>query len=111
MEPADAVAVNGSADSSEDQDHVKSCLRSRRVLQHDELLRVSKNVAKWREVGNALKYNFKQLDAFESEEKSDSVYKMLQDWLAWKEDKATVGRLAKALHLNQELEAINSLTP
>ena len=36
---------------------------------------------------------------------------MLVSWLHWKEDKATVGRLAKALFLNDQLEAIECLSP
>ena len=42
---------------------------------------------------------------------SDAVHKMVLDWMAWKKEKATVGRLSKALYLNKEWEAILSLTP
>jgi hypothetical protein len=36
---------------------------------------------------------------------------MLLSWLNWKDEKATVGRLAKALFLHDQLEAIECLTP
>ena len=114
MEMAESPAEMNGCESGQNSDHVKSCLKSRRVLQHDELLRISKNIgANWRQVGNALKFNFKQLDVWESEgqNQSDSVYKMLQEWLAWKEEKATASRMAKALYLNQEWEAIDCLCP
>ena len=38
-------------------------------------------------------------------------HKMVLDWIAWKKEKATVGRLTKALYLNTEWEAILSLNP
>ena len=71
-----------------------------------------------------LRFNFTKLDSLahsaaahaggtteETTEEQDAVHKMLLDWVAWKGDKATVGRLAKALFLNQEWEAIQSLNP
>ena len=107
------------ADLNHDQnDHVQKCLKSRRVLEEDELLRTSKHVENdWRQLGNALKFNFTKLDALELEQGSSSesvdkaVLKMFQDWMAWKKEKATVGRLTKALYLNNEWEAILSLNP
>jgi hypothetical protein len=102
----------GGADSN--AEHVQKCLRSKRILQGDELLRLSKNVgSEWRRLGNALKFNFTKLDALEAETQtqSDTVHKMMQDWLAWKQDKATVGRITKALYLSKEWEAIDSLNP
>lgn len=111
--------------SEEQQGHMQECLKSQRVLQDDELLRLSKRVCKgkWRQLGNSLKFNFTKLDSLahsaaahaggttEETEEQDAVHKMLLDWVAWKGDKATVGRLAKALFLNQEWEAIQSLNP
>ena len=102
------------ADPNRNNEHVEKCLKSRRILQDDELLRISKNVGQdWRQLGNALKFNFTKLDALEAETTSteDAVHKMLQDWCAWKQEKATVGRLSKALFLNHEWQAIQSLNP
>merc|ERR1712038_2107867 len=105
---------NESSDPNRNNEHVEKCLKSRRILQDDELLRISKNVCQdWRQLGNALKFNFTKLDALEAETTSteDAVHKMFQDWCAWKQEKATVGRLSKALFLNHEWQAIESLTP
>ena len=100
--------------TEEQKDHVQKCLKSRRVLEEDEILRLSKQISsEWRQFGNALKFNFTKLDALaaETETQSDGVHKMVLDWMAWKKEKATVGRLSKALYLNKEWEAILSLTP
>ena len=104
--------------NEDNQEHVQACLKSRRVVQDDELLRLSKNVCKgdWRQLGNSLKFNFTKLDALaagtdEGGQEEDAVHKMLLDWVAWKGEKATVGRLSKALYLNNEWEAIQSLNP
>jgi hypothetical protein len=100
--------------SDEQREQVQKCLKSRRVIQEDEILRLSKHVgSEWRQFGNALKFNFTKLDALaaETESQSDAVHKMVLDWMAWKKEKATVGRLSKALYLNKEWEAILSLTP
>ena len=123
----DMAECNGHLDfpdgvSQEQQGHIQECLKSRRVLQDDELLRLSKRVCNgnWRQLGNSLKFNFTKLDALahhasasgttETEEQ-DAVHKMLLDWVAWKGEKATVGRLTKALFLNQEWDAIQCLNP
>lgn len=118
---AECCASNGFEDSannglsSEQNEHVQACLKSRKVIGEDELLRLSKQVGPetWRQLGNALKFNFTKLDALEAEtsSQSDAVHKMLQDWLAWKKEKATIGRLTKALYLNKDWEAILSLNP
>ena len=108
---------------SEDQQvHVQECLKSRRVVQDDEVLRLSKRICNgdWRQLGNSLKFNFTKLDALAhhassasdgTSQEQDAVHKMLLDWVAWKGEKATVGRLSKALFLNQEWDAIQSLNP
>ena len=73
--------ANDPGDPNQNNEHVQKCLKSRRVLQDDELLRISKNVGdEWRQLGNALKFNFTKLDALEVEttSKDDAVYKMLQ---------------------------------
>ena len=108
------VDINFLGLTDEQKDHVQKCLKSRRVLEEDEILRLSKQVgSEWRQFGNALKFNFTKLDALaaETESQSDAVYKMVLDWMAWKKEKATVGRLTKALYLNTEWEAILSLNP
>ena len=73
--------ANDPGDPNQNNEHVQKCLKSRRVLQDDELLRISKNVGdEWRQLGNALKFNFTKLDALEVEttSKDDAVHKMLQ---------------------------------
>jgi len=87
---------------------------SNRVIASDELLRLSKNIgANWKSVGNGLKFNWAQLDQFESDTKclSDAVHRMLFRWLQWKDQKATVGRLTKVLFNHKEYDAIRCLTP
>ncbi len=107
--------TTGNGLSDEQNNHVQQCLKSRKVLEEDELLRLSKQVGpEWRQLGNALKFPYTKLDALETEaggQESDAVHKMLQDWLSWMKEKATVGKLAKALYLNKEWEAILSLNP
>ena len=55
-----------SSDLNHDQnDHVQKCLKSRRILEEDELLRTSKHVENdWRQLGNALKFNFTKLGGY-----------------------------------------------
>lgn len=87
---------------------------SSRVIQGDELMRLSKNIgAEWKSVGNGLKFNWSQLDQFESDTRSHSeaVHRMLYRWLQWKDQKATVGRLTKVLFNHKEYEAIHCITP
>lgn len=87
---------------------------SNRVIASDELLRLSKNIgSSWKSVGNGLKFNWAQLDQFESDTKclSDAVHRMLFRWLQWKDQKATVGRLTKVLFNHKEYDAIRCLTP
>jgi len=87
---------------------------SNRVIGSDELLRLSKNIGSgWKSVGNGLKFNWAQLDQFESDTKclSDAVHRMLFRWLQWKDQKATVGRLTKVLFNHKEYDAIRCLTP
>jgi len=87
---------------------------SNRVIASDELLRLSKNIGSgWKSVGNGLKFNWAQLDQFESDTKclSDAVHRMLFRWLQWKDQKATVGRLTKVLFNHKEYDAIRCLTP
>ena len=101
--------------SQDQKDHVQKCIRSKRIIEEDELLRLSKQVdaQSWRQLGNALKFPFAKLDAFEAEtaSTSEAVHKMMLDWQAWFKEKATVSKLAKALYLNTEWEAILSLNP
>ena len=83
---------------------------------------ISKNIGKnWKDVGNALKFNFTRIEKWENEAKlgseenggniSDAVYRMLYFWVQWKDEKATVGRLAKALYNSNELDAFECLKP
>ena len=108
--------------SPEEKEHIRNCWRSKRSIQDDEVLAISKNIGNnWKDVGNALKFNFTRIEKWENEAKlgseengctiSDAVYRMLYFWVQWKDEKATVGRLAKALYNSNELDAFECLKP
>merc|ERR1712106_836510 len=97
-----------------DKEFLRPLWYSKRVVEGDELLRLSKNIGKnWKSVGNGLKFNWSKLDQFESDTRShsDAVHRMLYRWIQWKDQKATVGKLTKVLFNHKEYEAILSLTP
>lgn len=96
------------------KDFMRPLWYSSRVIEDDELLRLSKNIgSNWKAVGNGLKFNWAQLDQFETDTRShnEAVHRMLFRWLQWKDQKATVGRLTKVLFNHQEYEALHCLTP
>ena len=100
--------------TEEEKEHVFECAKSTRVLEEMDLKCVSRRIGKdWRHVGNGLKINHAQLDQIEEEFKStqERVYSMLFQWLSWKDDKATVKKLTKALWNHQEYDAIQVLKP
>ena len=108
--------------SPKEKEHIRTCWISKRVIHDDEVLAISKNIGKhWKDVGNALKFNFVRIEKWEQEAKqvseddscavSDAVYRMLYFWVQWKDEKATVGRLAKALYNSDELDAFECLQP
>ena len=108
--------------SPKEKEHIRNCWTSRRVIHDDEVLAISKNIGKnWKDVGNALKFNFVKIDKWEQDSKvgsedgscsiSDAVYRMLYFWVQWKDEKATVGRLAKALYNSDEIDAFDCLEP
>jgi len=101
-------------DNTPSKEYMRPLWYSNRVIAGDELLRLSKNIgSSWKSVGNGLKFNWSQLDQFESDTKclSDAVHRMLFRWLQWKDQKATVGRLTKVLFNHKEYDAIRCLTP
>lgn len=96
------------------KESVRPLWYSTRVMQADELLRLSKNIgAGWKNVGNGLKFNWAQLEQFEADTRSqgEAIHRMLFRWLQWKDQKATVGRLTKVLFNHREYEAISCLQP
>jgi len=108
--------------SDKEKEHIRNCWKSKRVIHDDEVLAISKNVGKnWKDVGNALKFNFVKIEKWEQDANlgaedgsgsiSDAVYRMLYFWVQWKDEKATVGRLAKALYNSDELDAFECLQP
>ena len=118
----DQGSANRKLLSPEQKEHIRNCWRSKRSIQDDEVLAISKNIGKnWKDVGNALKFNFTRIEKWENEAKlgseengsniSDAVYRMLYFWVQWKDEKATVGRLAKALYNSNELDAFECLKP
>jgi len=101
-------------DNTPSKEEMRPLWYSTRVMEGDELLRLSKNIGSdWKSVGNGLKFNWAQLDQFEKDTKclSDAVHRMLFRWLQWKDQKATVGRLTKVLFNHKEYDAIRCLTP
>eukprot|EP00091_Calanus_sinicus_P008483 TRINITY_DN2058_c0_g1_i6.p1 TRINITY_DN2058_c0_g1~~TRINITY_DN2058_c0_g1_i6.p1 ORF type:complete len:189 (-),score=38.13 TRINITY_DN2058_c0_g1_i6:89-655(-) len=101
-------------DNTPSKEYMRPLWYSNRIIAGDELLRLSKNIgSNWKSVGNGLKFNWAQLDGFESDTKclSDAVHRMLFRWLQWKDQKATVGRLTKVLFNHKEYDAIRCLTP
>jgi len=96
------------------KESVRPLWYSTRVMQADELLRLSKNIgAGWKNVGNGLKFNWAQMEQFEADTRSqgEAIHRMLFRWLQWKDQKATVGRLTKVLFNHREYEAISCLQP
>jgi len=92
-----------------DKELLRPLFSSQRVLSDDDIEVVSKNLGcNWRDVGNRLMFNWSQLDQFQQETKSntEAAFKMLYRWLQWKDEKATVGKLAKALFMADEFDAI-----
>eukprot|EP00092_Neocalanus_flemingeri_P018293 GFUD01019799.1.p1 GENE.GFUD01019799.1~~GFUD01019799.1.p1 ORF type:complete len:267 (+),score=61.45 GFUD01019799.1:419-1219(+) len=101
-------------DNTPTKEYMRPLWYSNRVMEGDELLRLSKNIgSNWKSVGNGLKFNWSQLDQFEKDTKclSDAVHRMLFRWLQWKDQKATVGRLTKVLFNHKEYDAIRCLAP
>ena len=108
--------------TADQREHIRNCWKSRRSIQEDELLDISRNVGQnWKDVGNALKFNFTKIDRWEKEAEagaednggaiSNAVYRMLYSWVQWKDEKATVGKLAKALYNGNEFDAFDCLKP
>ena len=100
--------------SEEEKEHIFECAKSTRVLEEDDLKGVSRRIGKdWKHLGNGLKINYAQLDQIEEAFNStqERVYSMLFQWFLWKDEKATVKRLTKALWNNQDYEAIQILKP
>ena len=122
---SEAGCINASRKKSlsdKEKEHIRNCWKSKRVIHDDEVLAISKNVGKnWKDVGNALKFNFVKIEKWEQDANlgsedgsgsiSDAVYRMLYFWVQWKDEKATVGRLAKALYNSDELDAFECLQP
>jgi len=96
------------------RESVRPLWYSTRVIQADELLRLSKNISNgWKAVGNGLKFNWAQLEQFEADTRceGEAVHRMLYRWVQWKDQKATVGKLTKVLFNHREYEAIRCLQP
>lgn len=111
MEPVDSRPVDKLIPPKES---VRPLWYSSRVMQADELLRLSKNIGSgWKSVGNGLKFNWAQLEQFEADTRcqGEAIHRMLYRWLQWKDQKATVGRLTKVLFNHREYEAISCLQP
>ena len=111
------IASKMSQLSLQAQEHVRHCLKSRRELQDQDIVVISDKVdrSNWKALANALRFNFVAVEKLEDETNgsNDVVHHMIQSWLslARQYEKATVGRLAKALFLNGDFEAIAELTP
>jgi len=89
---------------------------SMRVLDDDELSDVAEMLAlgAWREVGRALQFEAPQLDTYENEVKGGTkkvANKMLYRWVQWRDQQATVGRLARVLFEEKAYSALDQLSP
>jgi len=113
--PSQSTSSNNEIDENvPSKEFMRPLWYSNRVIDSNELLRLSKNIgSNWKSVGNGLKFNWSQLDQFESDTHTlgDAVHRMLYRWLQWKDQKATVGRLTKVLFNHKEYEAIRCLSP
>ena len=92
----------------------KEILSSKRQIDYPDILKLSKNIGhNWKTVGGreGLKFSDALLDQFESDTKchSDAVRRMLYRWWQWKDEKATVDKLAKALFKAEEFDALKYL--
>merc|ERR1712107_303972 len=68
------------------KESVRPLWYSSRVMQADELLRLSKNIGSgWKSVGNGLKFNWAQLEQFEADTRcqGEAIHRMLYRWLQW----------------------------
>lgn len=86
--------------------------KCKRRLDEDDLLLVHDKVGDdWRSLGNSLKLNSQVLDLIEEEtpDVNQRVKMMIFRWMNWKDEKATLARLSKALFLNQKFNAILAL--
>jgi hypothetical protein len=85
---------------------------SQRVLTEDDIDLVAKHIGSgWKNVGTRLMFNWSQLEQFERDTSSlsQAAFKMLYRWLQWKDERATVGKLTKALFMSDEFDAIRVL--
>ncbi|XP_023321085.1 uncharacterized protein LOC111695858 isoform X2 [Eurytemora carolleeae] len=86
--------------------------KSQRVLSEDDIDQISKQMGKgWKDVGSRLMFNWSQLEQFEQDTSSlsQAAFKMLYRWIQWKDERATVGKLTKALFMSEEFDAIRVL--
>ena len=100
--------------SESERDRILECGMSRRMLDEDDILKLSRKVGSdWKSVGNALKLNYARLDAIDVECKTlpQKVEVMMMQWLNWKCERATVARMSKALFNSAEYDAILCLKP
>jgi len=68
------------------KESVRPLWYSTRVMQADELLRLSKNIgAGWKNVGNGLKFNWAQLEQFEADTRSqgEAIHRMLFRFISY----------------------------
>ena len=84
----------------------------------DEVNVVATRIGKdWKSVGYALRLSHAVLDQIDADCPSgsgrlqDKVEVMLRKWLSHRAQKATVSRLAKALFINYEFDAIKVIRP
>ena len=67
----------------------------------------------WQQVGRELQFSQAALDQFQQDTRShtEAIQRMLFRWTQWKDHKATVKRLTRALFLHKEYAAIQVLRP
>ena len=96
------------------KEFMDNLLSLKRQIDYPDILKLSKNIGQnWKTVGGrkGLKFSDALLDQFESDTKchSDAVRRMLYRWWQWKDEKATVDKLARALFNAEEFDALKYL--
>ena len=95
---------------------MKRLLSSKKQIDYPDILKLSKNIGhNWKIVGgrgrDGLKFSDAQLDQFESDTKclSEAVRRMLYRWWQWKDDRATLDKVALALYVAKEFDALRCI--
>merc|ERR1712223_1983043 len=86
---------------------------SMRLVSDNELSSVAESLqGTWRQVGKALNFKVPQLDRYEEENSGKTAAdRMLFRWVQWRDQRATIGRLARVLFEEKAFLALDQLSP